>query len=410
MAHVKSPSFSAEDTVTKKSNSDNLNSDQPTKPTSVKVISIKSKSTNGSNSRQQSKFDNEPSGQSSHAKPPNDNTTQKSDLSSAINVSNISSRRRDRHSRNSSAHSNRSAGGNSSSKDSKKHGNVDVQISSSKSNDASNQKGSSATSTAENNKKSSTNESSIVPSPILSKKPKKKDKNTSTRKVLTNSVNNNNIKKDAKANEDSKSAENNAIDQKYVGKSNDNLTIDNTKEFQSGASFSGEIINNKMPADFKFDFESSPLLISLLPNISGPKDCQNDESGPNLSAFESSSLDFKTPTSTIFDLFSKDFNVNTSSIFNLQTSFSSAFGSSNNNPPGSPTPNNGNASLWTDPNPSNDTMINSNGSNGVKTTTASVEDLERQVANARREAEVLELRLRAVIKKNTHHLQDAWKS
>jgi len=54
-------------------------------------------------------------------------------------------------------------------------------------------------------------------------------------------------------------------------------------------------------------------------------------------------------------------------------------------------------------------MINSNGSNGVRTTTASVEDLERQVANARREAEVLELRLRAVIKKNTHHLQDAWK-
>jgi len=56
-------------------------------------------------------------------------------------------------------------------------------------------------------------------------------------------------------------------------------------------------------------------------------------------------------------------------------------------------------------------MINnySNGSSGVRTTTASVEDLERQVANARREAEVLEHRLRAVIKKNTHHLQDAWK-
>jgi len=77
---------------------------------------------------------------------------------------------------------------------------------------------------------------------------------------------------------------------------------------------------------------------------------------------------------------------------------------------GSPTLNNGNASLWAEPNPSNSDMINSNGSNGVKTTTASVEDLERQVANARREAEVLELRLRAVIKKNTHHLQDAWKS
>lgn len=408
MAHVKSPSFSAEDTVAKKSNNDNLN--QSTKPTFVKVISIKSKSTSGSNSQQQSKFANEPSGQS---KSPNDNTTQKSDSSSTtytLNVTNISSRRRDRHSRNSSAHNNRSAGGNSSSKDSKKHGNVDVQISSSKSNDTSNQKGSSATSTTENNKKSSTNESSIVPSPILSKKPKKKDKNTSARKVLSNSVNNINIKKDTKTNEDTKSAENNAIGQKYVGNPNDNLTID-TKEFQSGASFTGEINNNKMPADFKFDFESSPLFISLPPSISGPKNYQNDESGPNLSAFESSSLDFKTPTSTTFDLFSKDFNINTSSIFNLQTSFSSAFGSSNNNPPGSPTLNNGNANLWTDPNPSNsDTMINSNGSNGMKTTTASVEDLERQVANARREAEVLELRLRAVIKKNTHHLQDAWKS
>ncbi|UZO14160.1 uncharacterized protein OCT59_005628 [Rhizophagus irregularis] len=407
VAHVKSPSFSAEDTVTKKSNNDNLN--QSTKPTSVKVISIKSKSTSGNNSQQQSKFANEPSGQS---KSPNDNTTQKSDSSSAtytLNVTNISSRRRDRHSRNSSAHNNRSAGGNSSLKDSKKHGNVDVQISSSKSNDTSNQKGSSATSITEN-KKSSTNESTIVPSPILSKKPKKKDKNTSARKVLSNSVNNNNIKKDAKANEDTKSAENNAIGQKYVGNPSDNLTID-TKEFQSGASFTGEINNSKMPADFKFDFESSPLFISLPPSISGPKNYQNDESGPNLSAFESSSLDFKSPTSTTFDLFSKDFNINTSSIFNLQTSFSSAFGSSNNNPPGSPTLNNGNANLWTDPNPSNsDTMINSNGSNGVKTTTASVEDLERQVANARREAEVLELRLRAVIKKNTHHLQDAWKS
>jgi hypothetical protein len=213
---------------------------------------------------------------------------------------------------------------------------------------------------------------------------------------------NNNIKKDAKAIEDSKSAENNAIGQKYVGK-NDNLTI-NTKEIQSDASFTSEINDNKMPVDFKFDFESSPLFISLPSSISGPKNYQNDESDPNLSAFESSSLDFKTPTSTTFDLFSKDFNINTSSIFNLQTSFS---GSSNNNPPGSPIMNNGNANLWTDPFPSNsDTLINSNGSNGVKTTTASVEDLERQVANARREAEVLELRLRAVIKKNTH----AWKS
>ena len=236
----------------------------------------------------------------------------------------------------------------------------------------------------------------------------KKDKNDSTQ-IFPNA----NVKKYTKANEDSNSAENDITLQKEfsnIGESNDT----DAKEFQSDVSSTIEI-NAKMPTDFNFDFASS-VFFSLPSGISGSKNDQNNESVSNLSAFESSSLDFKTPTSTTFDfssadLFSKDFNFTTSSIFNLPTSFSSAsplFGSSDNNPPGSPILMSENTSLWANSNPS---MINnnSNGSNGVRTTTASVEDLERQVVNARREAEALEHRLRAVIKKNTHHLQDAWK-
>ncbi|CAG8582960.1 13930_t:CDS:2 [Funneliformis caledonium] len=414
VAHVKSPSFSAKDTAIKKSNN-NLNSNQSKKPTSVKVISIKSNS--GNNSQQQSKSAMSPSGQPSHTKSHhNDNPVRKSDSSSAtdststLNITTSNSRKKDRHSRNSSTNSNnKSTIGNITFKDSKKHGNADIQVSSSKFKDTPNQKGNAID---ENRTRTSTNESSVVPSPILSKKPKKKDKNSSAQ-VFSNTAKND-VKKDMKAN---LTANDTTTIQKEFINIGESTDID-SKEFQSGVSSSE--INAKMPKDFKFDFASS-VLFSLPPSISGSKIDQNNESVSNLSAFESSSLDFKTPTSTTFDfssadLFSKDFNFNTSSIFNLQTSFSSAsplFGSSsNNNNSGSPILMSESTNLWTTPNPSNAATIinnNSNGSNGLRTTTASVEDLERQVANARREAEELEHRLRAVIKKNTHLHQDAWK-
>jgi hypothetical protein len=58
--------------------------------------------------------------------------------------------------------------------------------------------------------------------------------------------------------------------------------------------------------------------------------------------------------------------------------------------------------------------LTSNGINGVKPMqpqqqpNASVEYFERQVADARREAELVGNRLRAVIRQTTHH-QDTWK-
>ena len=52
-----------------------------------------------------------------------------------------------------------------------------------------------------------------------------------------------------------------------------------------------------------------------------------------------------------------------------------------------------------------------NGTNNLSSKGArvSTEDFEKQAANAQRQAELLEHRLKTVIKKTAHHLPDAWK-
>ena len=52
-----------------------------------------------------------------------------------------------------------------------------------------------------------------------------------------------------------------------------------------------------------------------------------------------------------------------------------------------------------------------NGTNSLSSKVArvSTEDFEKQAANAQRQAELLEHRLKTVIKKTAHHLPDAWK-
>ncbi|CAG8785580.1 15231_t:CDS:2, partial [Racocetra persica] len=227
---------------------------------------------------------------------------------------------------------------------------------------------------------SNTTSYSSTTTPILSKKSKKKDKNSG---VQAQFLENDLSQKDTDLIEDPHNL--NIEDfQKISNESNekDNLATNNSNR------------HNKMPIDFKFDFATSTFALS--PNVSKGT---NNDSISTQNTLENPSNP-KSPSDSTFEfsssnIFSKDFNFNASSIFNLQTSFSSAsplFGSSDNNSPGSPIMMNGDPSPWNNSAQSS----NSNTSNGVKTTAVSVEDLERQVANARREAEMLEHRLRAL--------------
>ncbi|CAG8710231.1 11106_t:CDS:2, partial [Dentiscutata erythropus] len=381
-ALIKSPVFLDKNVVHKKTNNEigSVNANRSLKPAPVKILSTK---TNGGNDLQV-KSAASPSSQT-YKRSPNENVTRKSDSNitpdSSITTSVQKWNRRN-------------------SKSSKKQqSNVDGQLLSandannSKHKDALVHKGDSSTSvndSGETNVKSDI-EPSIVPMPILSKKSKKKDKNSSVQaQLMVNDL----TLKDTDSIEYAHSL-NIGEFQNISNESNnekDNLVTNNSKR------------HNKMSTDFKFDFPTSVF------SPSTSKDTNNESISTHCVLKNSS--DPKSPSDSTFEfsssnIFSKDFNFNTSSIFNLPTSFSSnspLFGSSDNNSPGSPIMN-GDPSPWNNSTQSS----NSNISNGVKTTTVSVEDLERQVANARREAEMLEHRLRAVIKKNTHHLQDAWK-
>ncbi|CAG8648519.1 10712_t:CDS:2, partial [Cetraspora pellucida] len=377
---IKSPVFLDKDAVHKKTNNEigSVNANRSLKPAPVKILSTK---TNDGNDLQVKSVAS-PSIQTykrspneSVAKKPDPNTTPDSPTTTPVQKWNR------RHSRSS-----------------KKQYNSDGQLlsvnSSSKHKDTLINKGDSISinGSGETNIKSAI-EPSVTPTPILSKKSKKKDKNSGVQAQFTE---NDLSQKDTDSIEDPHSLNIEEF-QKISNESNekDNLTTNNLQS------------HNKMPTDFKFDFSTSAFALSL--NVS--KGTDNDsistqnvlENPPDPKSPFDSTFDFSSS-----NIFSKDFNFNTSSIFNLPTSFSSAsplFGSSDNNSPGSPIMMNGDPSPWNNSAQSS----NSNTSNGVKTTTVSVEDLERQVANARREAEMLEHRLRAVIKKNTHHLQDAWK-
>ncbi|KAF0458420.1 CCR4-NOT transcription complex subunit 4 [Gigaspora margarita] len=377
-ALIKSPVFLDKDVVHKKTNNEigSVNANRSLKPAPVKILSTK---TNGGNDLQVKSAAN-PSSQT-YKRSPNENITRKSDSNitpdSSITTSTTSVQKWNRRHSRSSKKQQSNADGQLLSASNSKHKDVLVH------------KGDSSTSindSGESNVKSAI-EPSIVLTPILSKKSKKKDKNSGVQaQLMANDLS----LKDTESIEDVHNL-NIGEFQKISNESNDvkdNLVTNNSKRH-----------NNNMSTDFKFDFPTSVF------SPSTSKDT-NNESISTHHVLENSS-DLKSPSNSTFEfsssnIFSKDFNFNTSSIFNLPTSFSSTsplFGSSDNNSPGSPIMNG-------DPSPWNNSTQSSN---GIKSTTVSVEDLERQVANARREAEMLEHRLRAVIKKNTHHLQDAWK-
>ncbi|CAG8483132.1 1233_t:CDS:2, partial [Acaulospora colombiana] len=134
----------------------------------------------------------------------------------------------------------------------------------------------------------------------------------------------------------------------------------------------------------------------------------NDEDPNDYSTFSpatGTSSDLQTPTSEFLfaDLLSKDFNFSTSPIFNLSTSLSSSLFSFSNNNSSDFLNLNGVTNFWNNSFNTNNFSNTENGSNDVR-----IKDLERQLANAKREEKILEHRLRDMVKKNTSLLRDMW--
>ncbi|KAG9285322.1 hypothetical protein G9A89_010797 [Geosiphon pyriformis] len=339
-------------------------------------------------------------------------------------------KKREKHVKPSTLTTNKLAGGYH--KDSKKIGIAETQIISpitSKPKD--NLSKTSVTINVESNKsKSNPNENPIFQSPILSKKPKKKDRNLP---VLDGDlIDNEHKKKIMEKEENITEPATRSLNQIQANDQQDHFTIKNKDDNNAIGIHSADSKNNFL-ADFKFDFASSAFF-TMPSGVLSPSSSSKEQI--MYSPHQQQSVDpHLSQTSTTFDLlptelFAKDFNFSTSAIFNLPNSsiptaaaFFGGVASPTNNAQTANVENDnshthlllgGNVGMWAGTVHSAitgfATMNSANGNNhGSKVPNASVEELEKQVANAKREAEILEHRLRAVIKKNTHHLQDAWK-
>ncbi|CAG8543888.1 5882_t:CDS:10 [Ambispora gerdemannii] len=330
-------------------------------------------------------------------------------------------KKKDKHPKNANLNAGNNKQTAGTNRDSKKHGNSEGQAfnaqATTKSKDISNQnnKGAAPNNPENNSTKSSSssnNNNPVIQSPILSKKPKKKDKNiiVAVQQEINPLTGSNEedkkqvIEKDYVINELVSKKVNTTNDQR------DDIAINNKDS--NGTAITSIDSKTNFLADFKFDFASSAFF-TMPPGISTASSSKKDQNADNQSPLLDENM---FPTSATFDLLSAEFFPKDSpTIFSFPTStsynpsstsavthFNISFGCN----PG--TWNNASTTTMTRFTPMNN-VIGASNNNETKISNASVEDLERQVANARREAEILEHRLRAVIKKNTHHLQDAWK-
>ncbi|CAG8573022.1 9998_t:CDS:10, partial [Ambispora leptoticha] len=359
----------AENPTTKQQNHQSNSNNRSAKPAAA-VVNSSGQITQIQQSRQDSNIANQDSTQIANAS--------SSSSPSIVHPAPGGHKKKDKHPKN----VNLNAGNNkqtAGTKDSKKHNNGEGQAfniqTTTKSRDISNQNNKVAVpnNAPENHTKSSSsnnNSNPVIHSPILSKKPKKKDKNIIV-PVQQTSIPLNGGNEDKKHAIEKKESVVNELIAKKVKATNDqrdDITINNKDS--NGTAITSIDAKTNFLADFKFDFASSAFF-TMPPGISTASSSKKDQ---NLDSQSFLSDENMLPTSATFDLLSAEFlSKDSPTIFSFPTS-----------------------TLYNSPSTAAATHFN-------------IEDLERQVANARREAEILEHRLRAVIKKNTHHLQDAWK-